>query len=192
MADVLFDLFDEYAVRYARGEAPDPVPYLDRAGDQAGVLVEMLDRFLQWAPVPAADELMVTLMQAWLEDESPLRELRVQRGMRVDEVVAQLSTDLELEPEHRGKLRGYFQRLERGALDVRRIDARVFESLARSLRFPASALRSWASAPGRGLLETAPAFRDERQTKTTPAVPRAAAEEWDEVDELFIGPRAGT
>jgi hypothetical protein len=192
LANVLSDLFDEYAVRYARGEAPDPVPYLDRAGDQAEVLGKMLDRFLQWAPVPAADELMVTLMQAWLENESPLRELRVQRGMRVDEVVDQFSTDLELEPEHRGKLRRYFQRLERGALDVRRVDARVFESLARSLQFPASALRSWASAPGRGLFETAPAFRDERRTKTTPAVPRAAAEEWDEVDELFIGPRAGT
>jgi hypothetical protein len=192
LANVLFDLFDEYAVRYARGEAPDPVPYLDRAGDQAEVLREMLDRFLQWAPVPAADELMLTLMQAWLEDESPLRELRVQRGMRVDEVVDQLSTDLELEPEHQGKLRRYFQRLERGALDVRPVDARVFESLAHSLQFPASALRSWANAPGRGFLEAAPAFRDERQTKTAPAVPRAAAEEWDEVDELFIGPRAGT
>lgn len=129
---------------------------------------------------------------AWLEDESPLRELRVQRGMRVDEVVDQLSTDLELEPEHQGKLRRYFQRLERGALDVRRVDARVFESLAHSLQFSPSALRSWANTPRRGLLEAAPAFRDERQTKTTPAVPRAAAEEWDELDELFIGPRAGT
>jgi hypothetical protein len=192
LPDVLFDLFDEYALRYVRGEAPDPVPYLDRAGDQAGVLGEMLDRFLQWAPVPGADALTVMLMQAWLEDESPLRELRVQRGVRVDEVVGQLSTDLQLEPEHQGKLRRYFQRLERGGLDVRHVDARVFESLSHSLQFSASALRSWANAPRVRLVEAAPAFRDERRTKIPPAVPRAAAEEWDEVDELFLGPHTET
>lgn len=179
-------------MRYARGEAPDPVPYLDRAGDQAQALAEMLDRFLQWAPVPMTDEITVTLMRAWLAGESPLRELRVERGMRVDEVVGQLAGDLQLNPEHQGKLRRYLQRLERGALEAGRVDRRVFESLAHSLQFSASALRGWASAPRTNLVEAAPVFRDERETRTIPSVPRAAAEEWDEVDELFLGPRAET
>ncbi len=66
-----FALFDDYAVRYARGEHPDPVPYLERAGDHAGELARMLDAFLQWAPPPSPDEAAVTLMQAWLAGEPP-------------------------------------------------------------------------------------------------------------------------
>jgi hypothetical protein len=117
LPDPLFDLFDEYAVRYARGEQPDPVLYLDRAGDDAEALAEMIDRFLQWAPPSSPDDVAVALMRAWLAGEPPLRELRVQRGLRVEDVVRQLSADFDVDVAQVGKLRRYFQRLERGALD---------------------------------------------------------------------------
>ena len=189
MPDPLFELFDEYAVRYARGEQPDPVFYLDRAGDDADPLAEMIDRFLQWVPPPSPDEVAVALMQAWLAGEPPLRELRVTRGLRVEDVVRQLSAEFDVDVALIGKLRRYFQRLERGALDAGRVDRRVFEALAAALETSASTLRSWASAP-RGAQTAAPAFRGEREPTVAPAVPLAENEGWDDVDELFLGPRA--
>jgi hypothetical protein len=191
LPDPLFDLFDEYAVRYARGEQPDPVLYLDRAGDDAEALAEMIDRFLQWAPPSSPDDVAVALMRAWLAGEPPLRELRVQRGLRVEDVVRQLSADFDVDVAQVGKLRRYFQRLERGALDPGRVDRRVFEALAAALQASASVLRSWASAP-RGAQTAAPAYRGDREPTAAPAVPPAEDEGWDEVDELFLGPRAGT
>lgn len=177
-------------MRYARGEEPDPVLYLDRAGDDADALAEMIDRFLQWVPPPAPDEVAVALMQAWLAGEPPLRELRVERGLRVDDVVRQLSAEFDIDVAHVAKLRRYFQRLERGALDAGRVDRRVFETLAAALQTSASTLRSWAGAP-RGAQTAAPAYRGDREPTVAPAVPLVGDEGWDEVDELFLGPRAG-
>jgi hypothetical protein len=190
LAEQLFDLFDEYAVRYARGEQPDPVMYLDRAGDDADALAQIIDQFLQWAPPPAPDGVAVGLMEAWLAGEPPLRELRVKRGLRVDDVVGQLMGELGLDLARVSKLRRYFQRLERGALDPGRVDKRVFEALAASLQTSASALRTWASAP-RGAEAAAPAYRGDREPTVAPAVPQAEDEGWDEVDELFLGPKTG-
>jgi len=190
LPDPLFELFDEYAVRYARGEQPDPVLFLDRAGDDADALAEMIDRFLQWVPPPALDDVAVALMQAWLAGEPPLRELRVKRGLRVEDVVRQLSAEFDVDVAHVGKLRRYFQRLERGGLDAGRVDRRVFEALAAALQTSASTLRSWASAPRRAQT-AAPAYRGAREPTVAPAVPLAEDEGWDGVDELFLGPRAG-
>jgi hypothetical protein len=189
--DPLSELFDEYAVRYARGEQPDPVLYLDRAGDSANALAQMIDRFLQWAPPPAPDEVAVALMGAWLAGEPPLRELRVKRGLRVDDVVHQLSAEFDVDLALTGKLRRYFQRLERGALETGRVDGRVFEALAEALQTSAAMLRTWASAPRAAQASVAPAFRGEPEPTVASSGPPAREETWDEVDELFLGPRSG-
>jgi len=191
LADPLFDLFDDYAVRYARGEHPDAVRYLERAGEGADELADMLDAFLQWAPAPTADELAVTLMEAWLAGQPPLRELRVRRGLRVDEIVGELRSRLGLDVSRSGKLRRYFQRLERGSLDVSRVDQRVFDALAGALRTSSSILMSWAYPPRADQALAAPAYRGEREPTVAPAVPVTDEEGWDEVDELFLGPRTG-
>jgi hypothetical protein len=191
LADKLFDLFDEYAIRYARGEQPDPVAYFERAGDNADALAQILDGFLQWAPPPTPDEIALTLMQAWLTGEPPLRELRVKRGLRVEDVVGQLSAQFDVDLAHTAKLRRYFQRLERGALDVGRVDGRVLETLATVLQTSASTLRSWASAPLGGQVSAAPAYRGEREPIVAPALPLGEDEGWDEVDELFLGRESG-
>jgi transcriptional regulator with XRE-family HTH domain len=186
----LFDLFDEYAASYARGEQPDPVPYLERAGDGADGLARMFDELLQWAPAPAPDEIAVALMQTWLDGEPPLRELRVRRGLRVDDIVRRLSVEFEVDLAHTGKLRRYFQRFERGAIDVGRVDHRVLETLAAALQTSESILRSWARAPRGRQVEANPAYRGEREPTIAPAVPLADDGSWDEIDELFLGPKA--
>jgi hypothetical protein len=187
----LFDLFDDYAVRYARGEHPDPVRYLEQAGERADELAQMLDAFLQWAPPPTPDDAAVTLMQAWLVGQPPLRELRVSRGLRVEELVGQLGSQLGLDVSLSGKLRRYFQRLERGSLDVDRVDQRVFDVLSTALHTSSSTLRSWAHVPSGDQPLAAPAFRAEREPTVAPAVPVADDEGWDEVDELFLGRTTG-
>jgi hypothetical protein len=151
----------------------------------------MLDTFLQWAPAPMPDEIAVTLMQAWLAGEPPLRELRVKRGLRVEDVVGQLAAQFDVDLAHRAKLRRYFQRLERGALDIGRVDRRLLEALAATLQASASSLRGWASAPRGEQAAVAPAYRGEPEPTVAPGVPLAADESWDEVDELFLGPSAG-
>ena len=186
MPDALFELFDDYAIRYVRGEQPDPVSYLDRAGGNSDVLAEMIDQLLQWAPPPRADDAAVILMQAWLSGEPPLRELRVERGVRVEDVVGRLSTSFDVDVAQVGKLRRYVQRLERGALDAGRVDGRVFEELAAILRTSASTIRSWARSP-RGQLSAAPAYRAEDEPLVAPAIASAADNDWDAVDELFVG-----
>jgi hypothetical protein len=186
LAETLLELFDEYAVRYARGEQPDPVPYLQRAGDAADELSNMLDVFLQWAPSPAPDEVTVALMEAWLAGEPPLRELRIKRGLRVEEVTRHLLEAFHFDIAHRPKLQRYFQRLERGSLDQERLDRRIFDALAQLFDTPASNLFMWASAPRGAGPADAPAFRSDHDT-TTAAAPAARDEGWDEVDELFLG-----
>jgi AcrR family transcriptional regulator len=186
LPDSLFELFDDYAIRFARGENPDPVPYLDRAGSESSVLAEMIDRFLQWAPPPTADETAVRMMQAWLSGEPPLRELRVERGVRVDEIVGRLAATFNVDVAQVGKVRRYVQRLERGALDTGHVDWRVFEELAAILRTSASTIRNWARPP-RSQLSAAPAYRSDPEPPVAPAVARATDDEWDAVDELFMG-----
>jgi hypothetical protein len=189
LADLLFRLFDEFAVRYARGEHPDPLPYLEQAGERQDELATMLDAFLQWAPVPAPSEAAVRLMEAWLVGEPPLRELRVQRGVRVEDVVEALASQLDVDVTLRGKLRRYFQRLERGALNVDCVDLRVYDVMAAVLRSSRATLLSWARAPQSEGPTAAPAYRADREPTVAPAIAIAEQEDWDAVDELFLGRR---
>jgi hypothetical protein len=149
----------------------------------------MLDLFLQWAPSPAPDEVTVALMEAWLAGEPPLLELRIKRGLRVEEVTRHLLEAFHLDIAHRPKLQRYFQRLERGSLDQERVDRRIFDALAQLFDTSASNLFTWASAPRGAGPADAPAFRSDHDP-TTAAAPAARDEGWDEVDELFLGERS--
>jgi hypothetical protein len=192
MADRVFELFDEFAVRHVRGEYPDPVEYLDRAGKHGDELADMLEQFLQWAPPPAPEPAAVTLMEAWLAGEPPLLALRVERGLRVDDVVAELAERLQVAVSDRSRLRRYLQRLEGGLLDASRVNQRVFAALASFLGAPRSLLVTWASPPRDAVSRaaTAPAYRGAAATGAAPAAPPAAADgEWDDLDELFLGAR---
>jgi hypothetical protein len=56
-------LFDEFAVRYRRGERPYVLEYLDRAGDDRDALADLIDRFLEAVPARSPSEEEVVLMR---------------------------------------------------------------------------------------------------------------------------------
>ena len=182
MADVPFALFDDYAVA-TRGEHPDPVPYLERAGDHAGELARMLDAFLQ-APPPTRRGGRDADAGVACRRATASRTARAQ-GMRVNDVVGELATQLGVDVGMSGKLRRYFQRLERVARRRAR-RRRVFDALAMALRTSSSILRSCARAARRAG-DGAPAYRTEREPTVAPALPVGDDERWDYVDELFLG-----
>src|SRR5947199_126918 len=72
----VFTRFDDYAARFARGEAPALRGYLTRAGESAGELGRLVDAFLARASPPEPDEERVALARAWVEGQPPLLELR--------------------------------------------------------------------------------------------------------------------
>src|SRR2546429_8546984 len=82
----LFELFDEYAAAYARGERPQAREYLARAGPRADELAGLIDQFLTRTPALEPDEETKSIMAALVEGHPPLLELRVQRGPRREQV----------------------------------------------------------------------------------------------------------
>lgn len=191
MGEDILTLFEEFARRYDRGEQPDPRSYLDRAGDGSARLGGLIDRYVQRAPLrePSADE--VAVMQAWIEHGDPtLVTLRTRKGLRREAVVEALLAAFRLPAAKRGKLAGYYHRLENGLLDLSRVDGRVLDELARAFGVSRAEL---AVLPGRSPVAERAFYRQAGAPLSAPSVmeaaPRALEEpgEWDEVDELFLG-----
>jgi hypothetical protein len=130
VADAVFELFDEYAAAYARGERPRAEEYLARAGAEADELAQLLDGFLARAPAPAPSEAAGAVLEAWLGGETPLLELRRRRGMKRDALVDGLMQALALPAAGREKVKRYVHELEGGLRDLRIVDQRVREALA--------------------------------------------------------------
>jgi hypothetical protein len=126
MADV-DRLFDEFAAAYVRGDQPDLVAFVRRAGEDGDELARLIDVFLRVAPTPEPREDDVAVMHARLQGEPGLLALRRRRARRVDEVVADLAERLEVDDVPR--LKRYYQRLEGGVLDPRPVDERVWDAL---------------------------------------------------------------
>jgi hypothetical protein len=120
-------LFDEFAASYVRGEQPDLIDYLARAGDSADELARLVAVFLRVAPTPEPSDEAVAVMHARLEGEPGLLALRRTRARKVDEVVAELASGLGVQDLPR--LKRYYQRLEGGTLDPRPVDERVWDAL---------------------------------------------------------------
>ncbi len=198
MADDPVTLFEEYAVRVARGERPDVREYLDRAGPARSELARLLDRFLADRPPRAPDPQTVATLQAWIAGEPTLLELRRRRRLRREDVVAALLARLGLDAAKREKVAGYYHELESGLLDTSRVDRRVFDALAQALHTPVRDLLAWPGRPG---ADAAPAYYRAEPAASAPpppaGVPAASGApsvtpEWDEVDELFLGPRGSS
>jgi hypothetical protein len=188
MPDDVFSLFDDYAARFARGERPDTRAYLARAGSGADELAQLIDGFLTRAVPPAPSEETIALTTAALEGRSPLVEARERRGLSRADVVDALVAALGLDRAKLAKIARYYGELETAARDPRRVDRRVFEALASTLRTTVSdlvaakprpdealAAFSWPAAPARRMHLFA--------AKVEPAA--AAPEPPDEIDLLF-------
>src|SRR4051812_12822298 len=90
--DSLPQLFDEWAASYTRGEHPDPLAYLQRAGGQADELARLMDAFLRHAPRNEPSQQTLSLARAWVDGESPLAVLRASQGIPRETVVEAVMT----------------------------------------------------------------------------------------------------
>jgi len=181
----LFELFDEYAAAYARGERPRAREYLARAGPQADELAGLIDEFLQRSPAAEPDEETMTIVGALVEGHPPLLELRVQRGLRRAQVVDALVRLLGLDVKKEAKVAGYYHQLEGGLLEPRGVDRRVWDALAETLKTRVDDLVAWR--PRRA--ETAPAYlraAGVAAEMAPPPVSAASKDERDEIDDLFL------
>ena len=186
LADDVLTLFDDYAARWARGEAPDAREYLARAGDGRDELAELLDRFLASAPpgepgAGARGELRRLGRRRAAAPRAAREPRRAPgRGRGGDRRALPSSAG------KRAKVARYVHRLETGLLDPRGVDRGVLEAWAGVLRARVEDLLAWRPPP-------APAasvkfFRAAEPSADTAAFSlHAPADECDEVDELFTG-----
>jgi hypothetical protein len=187
MREDVFMLFDEYAASFARGERPDTREYLERAGDESDDLATLIERYLERVPPPAPDEDAVALASAWLTSAPLLMELRTRRGLRRDEVVDALIATLSLDRTKREKVKRYYRELEGGLLNPDRVDRRVWDALAATLKSRARDLVAWRPQPAPIAMKAA--FRlDAAMEAPVPSMARAKVIEPaapDEIDRLF-------
>ena len=183
MAEVLFD---EYAARLARGETPDPGPYLERAGAEADELRGMLDRLLAVSPARTAPSERVAAMAAWIAGEPPLLEQRRRRGRRREEVVGAILARCGLGEGVRARVASYYHRLESGLLDVARVDPRVIGAVAEALGVEREARVIGRPRPTAPALAGSAMLRARAPVAASPPAPEPPAQ-FDEVDRLFLG-----
>ena len=184
MSDRLFELFDEYAAAYARGERPNAEDFLKRAGPERAEFASLLEEYLRRAPVQRPTEDDQRHLGLMLAEEPPLLSLRVERGLRVDDVVGALVDRLGLDPAKRTKVKGYYQRLEGGLLSPAGVSKRLRGTLAEIFGAEADDAISWTAPPA------APAItflREARSVASAPAAPASTAPGEDEIDRLFTG-----
>src|SRR3712207_2509225 len=94
MAERVFELFDDFAAAWARGERPSLDYYLEQAGGEADALARLVDEYVSRAPAPPPREDAVEVLDAFLAREPGLVALRARRGVRVDDVVDALVDSL--------------------------------------------------------------------------------------------------
>ena len=127
-----------------------------------------------------------------------LPRLRERRSLSTAQLAAELVAALGLARDREAKTAGYLERLERGELEPARVSRRVFDALARVLGVAP------ARARGRRRPERLGAAPPRRRSAPTPTRPRRSARTWscsptrsprpaaqdrDEVDDLFLGGR---
>jgi len=182
--DRVFELFDEYAAAYARGERPSAEEYLDRAGPDRDQLSALLSEYLRRAPAQLATEDDKRLLGLMLAEEPPLLQLRVERGLRIDDVVGALIVKLGLDQAKRAKVKGYYQRLEGGLLDAGGLSRRLRAALREILGGGAEDALGWTSPRP----AASPTFlREAEYLESAPPAVAPGAEEEDEIDQLFTG-----
>ena len=186
MADDLFELFDDYAARFARGERPNARDYVERAGDSGDEFAQMLESFLSRAVPPAPDADVRSAAEAWLAGDSPLLALRVRRGVKRAAVVDALVQRLGLDPAKREKVSRYYHELETGQLEPEGVDRGVWTVLAETLSGRIDDLFAWR--PKSDATSAVFARRTAPAAEALEAPSRESAPE-DEVDRLFTRAR---
>jgi hypothetical protein len=194
LPDRVFDLFDEYAAAFARGERPRADEYLARAGEGAGELAGLLYGLVSAAPASAAPPSEVAAFELWLEPRSALSRRRGARGLTRDGVVDSLIERLGLDRSKREKVKRYYRALEAGLLDVSRVHRHVWDALAAAVEAPVEALLAPLQAdPGLSRPAAEAMAKVAYRAPAAPAPPMVAGgarreePQLDEIDRLFLG-----
>jgi transcriptional regulator with XRE-family HTH domain len=197
MSDVAH-ILGEFIAAWNAGRRPRMASYLERVPPaDREELADQIETFLMVAPEPEYDEATwaemtsdpmisraaVASMEA--ADPQPLPVLRARAGLSV----AQLAERLGFTGARRTKAERYLAEVESGVLAPRRP---LLERLARALGVPAEAIveRAVPDAPAAAAVfrRAAEAPHDARLDVVADAL-LSDDEEWDEVDELFLGGR---
>ena len=203
-------LLEQFIEAYRTGGDTDPAGYLDKVeGVDREELGALLSAFLERAPRPAVDvEAMagtpagdvLDRVMAGLEPQPAtwnalLPALRMRAKLKRGDLVARLAEALGATGREQ-KVASYYHQMEQGQLDPTRVSDRVLEALSDLLGESAAALRKAGAAftPGPAAAQTFaravppdPDFEGDADMPAPPPSPGTA--EWDEVDELFRGPR---
>ena len=181
--DALTELMEEFAASRARGERPDPLDYVARAGDRGDDMRELLDRWLMAAPPPPADPEVVTMMAALLRDEPPLLALRHRRALTLDAMAQGLVRQLGLAPASAPRVRALYQRLEGGRIDLASVGRRLREALSGILGVDQGDIIAARAAPQGPVFARGPeGWRDALDALPEDSLP---GPESPDVDELF-------
>jgi transcriptional regulator with XRE-family HTH domain len=188
---------------WVAGERPRLEDYLERVEPaDRDALADAIDDFVTLAPTPRYDEETLRAIRA--EVTGPVAapaalpalvtRLRAIAGLSVRDLARRLGAALGVEGSE-AKLEGYVERLEGGELDGRRLSRRLLDALGGALSIDRDTLEG-ASRLGRaapagirlrgGDPKTAGEVRD-RLEALAELMATPAPEEWDEVDELFLG-----
>ena len=201
MSDVA-QILGEFIAAWNAGQRPRLARYLERVPpEQRDELGEQIETFLLLAPEPAydertwaemtADRTVASVAEASMTPEpwpSLLPRLRERAGLSIAAVAERLGVG----PPLRDKAELRLEQMESGTVDPRRVSRPLLERLGTILGVPASAL-DWR---GGGPAASAAALY--RGTAGSPEAQRldlladallSDADEWDEVDELFLGGR---
>jgi hypothetical protein len=131
--DHVLALFEDFAAARARGERPDPGPYLERAGDGAADLAGLIMEHVGSSPPPDPLPEVVAMMEALVDGEPPLLGARLHRRLGVDAVVAALLGTLGIDASRAAKVKRLYQRLEGGLIDTGRLDPRLTAAIGDAL-----------------------------------------------------------
>jgi len=142
-ADHIAELFEEWAVHWARGERPDVRDYLERAGPDRDELGRLIDAYLRSVPRGDPEPEMIYLVEAWMGGESPLVDLRSRRGFTRNAVVSFILETFELGEDKRLFVKERYHELESGLLDAGRLSSRLVAALASLLGTSEDVFRTW-------------------------------------------------
>ena len=203
MTETTDTLLSAFIDAWIAGERPRLEEYVRRARPaERAALADAIDGFVTLAPAPRYDDDTLEAIRAEAAGAASatlpalLTRLRAGAGLTVRELAGRLSQALGVAGRE-AKLERYVERLERGELDGRRLSQRLLDTLARLLTIDAetldgaSLLGDIAPAGIRlrgGDAETAGQVRDKLELLAE-LMHTPPADEWDEVDELFLGGR---
>lgn len=207
MTETTDTLLSAFVDAWIAGERPRLEDYLQRARPaERPALADAIDDFVTLAPAPRYNDKTLQAIRAEATATTSgvatatlpalLTRLRTGAGLTMGALAERLSPALGIRGRE-AKLERYVERLEGGELDGRRLSQRLLDALARVLSIDADTLdgasRLGDIAPAGirlrgGDPDTAGDVRD-RLALLAELMSVPPAEEWDEVDELFLGGR---